>query len=419
MSRCATYLASNESDSLRGVVVWISLAAAVCVIGGFLGTAYYSRGLIQEEMLNSARRNFLNIVLMRRWNADHGGVYVLKRPGVESNPYLDNPDILATDGKAYTMKSSALMTREISELLQKSEGFFFHITSLLPLNPNNAPDQSERSALLSFEKGVPEAVWEQQIGGASHYRYMAPLRVEEGCLTCHAKQGYRVGDVRGGISISFQMSEVQKKLQRNSVVMLGLATLTISGLMIFVGLFARGLIHKLEDTRFKLSWLATTDQLTGLANRTTLLWRLEEECRRQQRSGQALSILMIDVDHFKSVNDSYGHAAGDAALKEIAQHIRSNVRKYDIAARFGEEEFLVVLPDSDAVKTHQTAERIRKVIEEQVRVGPADGQRVLTVSMGAAILRASEDKETLMQRADAALYRAKEGGRNCVVVDAE
>jgi diguanylate cyclase (GGDEF)-like protein len=408
-------LAIEESQSLRLFIISISLVATLCIISGFMGMAFYSRDLIREEMLNSARRNFTNIVLMRRWNANHGGVYVLKGPGVESNPYLENPDITAVDGKVYTLKNPALMTREISELLKKEQGFFFHITSLKPLNPNNQPDDKERTALTAFETGVPEFAWEQDIDGMAHYRYMAPLKVEERCLTCHAKQGYREGDIRGGISISFQMSEVQKRLQHNSLVILGLATLTICVVMLFIGLFFRGLIRKLADARATLNQMAMTDQLTGLANRHALFERLDEEYERQKRSGQPLSVAMIDVDHFKLVNDSYGHATGDTVLQQIAFHIRSGVRKYDVATRFGGEEFLVLLPNCDLINTQQTAERIRKAIEEQVHAGSGDGQRGITVSMGVASLRPGEDKEALIHRADTALYRAKADGRNRVV----
>ncbi len=415
MPDTAKNLTQAESSSLRLFLISISLVATICIASGFLGIAFYSRGLIHQEMLNSARRNFTNIVLMRRWNASYGGVYVFKRAGVESNPYLENPDITAVDGKVYTLKNPALMTREISELLKKEQGFFFHITSLRPLNPGNEPDAKERAALLAFENGQKELSWEEDIGGLAHYRYMAPLKVEASCLACHAKQGYRVGDVRGGISVSFQMGEVQHKLQRNSLIIAALAVLTIGLVVAFVGLFFRGLIRKLVEARATLSQLASTDQLTGLANRHTLFTRLDEELERQRRSGKPLSVAMIDVDHFKSVNDDFGHANGDVVLREIAAHIRAGVRKYDIAARFGGEEFLLVLPGSDLANMEQSAERIRKAIEAKVRAGPEAAQRGVTVSIGVASLRAGEDKDTLIARADAALYRAKEQGRNRVV----
>jgi len=410
-------LASDESQSLRVFIISLSLVAILSITSGFLGMAVYSRSLIREELLNSARRNFTNIVLMRRWNANHGGVYVLKGPGVESNPYLDNPDITAVDGKVYTLKNPALMTREISELMRKEQGFFFHITSLKPLNPNNFPDEKERTALAAFEAGVPELSWEQDIDGVAHYRYMAPLKVEKQCLTCHAKQGYREGDIRGGISVSFQMSEIQKRLQNNGLMIFGLAMATISVVMLSIGLFFRGLIRKLANARATLNQMAMTDQLTGLSNRHALFERLNEEYERQKREVQPLSVAMIDVDHFKSVNDTYGHAMGDSVLQHIARHIQSGVRTYDVVARFGGEEFLVLLPKCDLHNTQQMAERIRRSIEDQVYAGSGEGRRVITVSIGVASLRPEENPETLIHRADTALYRAKAEGRNRVVTE--
>lgn len=411
-------LTLTESHSLRRFLILVFLVATLCVGSGYLGIALHTRSLIREEMLNSARRNFTNIVIMRRWNADHGGVYVLKRPGVESNAYLEKPDITAVDGKVYTLKNPALMTREISELLKKDEGFFFHITSLRPLNPNNQPDEQERAALTAFEQGAPELAWEQDINGLAHYRYMAPLKVEASCLACHAKQGYQAGDVRGGISVSFRMSDVQTRLHRNSLIILGLALLTISLILVFVGIFFRSLVSKLGAARATLNQMATTDQLTGLTNRHTLFRRLDEEYQRHQRSGRPLSVVMLDVDFFKSVNDTYGHAMGDSVLRQIAQQVQAAVRKYDIAARFGGEEFLLMLPDSELAMATSIAERIRQTIEQQVRAGTEPGQRVVTVSLGIAGMRAGEDKDALIQRADAALYRAKAQGRNRVVADA-
>jgi diguanylate cyclase (GGDEF)-like protein len=418
MNTETTNPAAEDVHNLRLFLVSVSLVAALCITSGFLGIAFYNRALIREEMLNSARHNFANIVLMRRWNANYGGVYVRKGPGVVSNPYLENPDITAVDGKVYTLKNPALMTREISELLNKDDGFFFHITSLRPLNPNNRADDRERAALTSFEQGVSEAVWEEEIGGVTHYRYMAPLKVETSCLNCHAKQGYRLGDVRGGISISFKMSAVQEKLQRNGLIILGLAMLTIGLVIVSFGLFFRKLVHKLREARAALNRMATTDALTGLSNRHALFQRLDEEFARQQRSGAPLSIAMLDVDHFKSVNDVYGHSSGDAVLRDVARQVQVGVREYDIAARYGGEEFLLVLPGADLAKAQQSAERIRKGIEDQVRAGSGEGQRVITVSLGVAKLRADEDIAALINRADTALYRAKAEGRNRVVADA-
>ncbi|NOZ48470.1 MAG: DUF3365 domain-containing protein, partial [Chloroflexi bacterium] len=177
---------------------------------GLATFAIYTRSAIaanQQEQLSTTRAFFQQIVLTRRWIAQHGGVYVLKGPDVEPNPYLYRipdlkVDITDDEGQVYTLRNPALVTRELSELAEKQGIFKFHITSLKLINPNNAPDAFETKALNAFEAGETE-VWQHE-GSAKQrrFRYMAPLYVESACLRCHGFQGYKVGQVRGGISVS-------------------------------------------------------------------------------------------------------------------------------------------------------------------------------------------------------------------------
>jgi len=408
---------SAESRSLRAFIVSVSLAVALCISGGFLGMALRGRSLIQEEMLDRARTDFRNIVHFRAWNASYGGVYVEKRPGVVSNPYLENPDIQAVDGKLYTKKNPALMTRELSEMLEKSEGYFFHITSRNPINPGNKPDPAEAEALLAFETGTPERSWTEKVRGRTYIRYMAPLKVQQSCLECHAKQGYRVGDIRGGISVSFDIQEIQGKLRTNLYIVTILALLTTGLLLGFVVIFFRQLVRKLTDARNQLERLATTDDMTGLFNRRQILRRFEEECERTRRSGGALCCLMLDVDHFKHVNDDFGHQAGDEVLRMIATQARKALRVYDAVGRYGGEEFIAILPGAELTTAQAIAERLRAAIETTVILQTATGEpRPITASLGLAQWRTGDTVEGLIHRADEALYRAKAGGRNRVEV---
>lgn len=405
----------DESKSLRVFLVSISLVAALCISGGFLGMAMKDRRLIQGEMLNRARRDFANIVLMRHWNAGYGGVFVEKRPGVTSNAYLDNPDIMDTKGRVYTKKNPALMTRELSELVKKDQGYGFHITSLRPLNPQNRPDARESEALLDFEKGSTEKFWRQNLDGVEHFRYMAPLKVEASCLPCHAKQGYALGEIRGGISVSFEVGELESRLRQNLRLVVGFALLTTLLMLTFITLLFRQLVSRLREARTQLETLATTDALTGLWNRRVILDRLEEEQERHRRSGEALTCLMLDVDHFKRVNDRFGHLAGDQVLRELAAALKATLRTYDIVGRYGGEEFLVVLPGTDLETGRLTAERVRVAVATSLRVGAPEGVREpITVSLGLAEMYADETVNQLLIRADLALYRAKLQGRDQV-----
>lgn len=155
------------------------------------------------------------------------------------------------------------------------------------------------------------------------------------------------------------------------------------------------------------------DPLTGVRNRASMSELLERDLQSSRRTGAPLSVMMVDIDHFKMVNDHYGHAGGDAALIAVAQQLKDQLRNVDAVFRYGGEEFLVVLPNTDMPYLLQVAERLRKSVENLAVVH--EGQRIkLTVSFGAAVLQANENQQNLLQRADAALYMAKENGRNRV-----
>ena len=406
-----------ETRSLRLFILFASLAAALIVTGGFLGMALKDRSLIQGEMLNRGRRDFANIVLMRHWNASYGGVFVEKTAGMVSNPYLENPDITDTAGKVYTKKNPALMTRELSEMLEKNLGYSFHITSLKPLNPSNRPDPEEIQALQTFERGAPERSWIEPMGDRTYFRYMGPLKTEASCLACHAKQGYQVGDIRGGISVSFDVRELQGKLRTNLQTILILAVLTIALLVTSLIVLFRQMVTRLKEAREQLVTLATTDALTGLPNRRSILQRTEEEMERHRRSGEPLGCLMLDVDHFKQVNDRFGHAAGDEVLRQVARVLKETLRPYDVVGRFGGEEFLVVLPGSDHGTIRKVAERLRSRLPEQVQTGTPESPLPVTASFGIAIYRVGEGVDDLLARADRGMYVAKGLGRNRVEED--
>ena len=406
-----------EDRSLRAFIISVCLAVAVCVSGAFLGIALRTRALIKDEMLNRARTDFRTIVHFRSWNASYGGVYVEKKEGMPSNPYLESPDIQGADGKVYTMKNPALMTRELSERVKQSEGYGFHITSLNPLNPGNKADPEEAIALRAFQDGAKERSWPETIQGRAFTRYMAPLYVDQSCLLCHARQGYKVGDVRGGISFSYDSEEIQSKLRANIYLVSILAFVTTVLLISIVVFFFRQLVRKLSEARQQLETLATTDSLTGLFNRRQILERFEEECERAQRGGVGLSCLMLDVDHFKRVNDTFGHQKGDEVLKMIATQTRHALRAYDVVGRYGGEEFIALLPGTDLETACVVAERLRLAIQTTVVLQTPAGQpHPTTVSLGLTPWRSGDTVDALIQRADEALYRAKAAGKNRIEV---
>jgi diguanylate cyclase (GGDEF)-like protein len=183
--------------------------------------------------------------------------------------------------------------------------------------------------------------------------------------------------------------------------------------------FHNGLSLALNNalTHDRLQTLAALDPLTGVYNRRFGLARLHDEFSRAVRATGSLAVMMFDIDHFKKVNDTYGHLAGDRVLMQVAKTARAALRQGDILLRYGGEEFLVILPAASKANSHEVGERLRRMIEE---TSIADGDQLIhvTVSIGLTSfpeLAAESDLE-LVKHADEALYCAKETGRNRVVV---
>ena len=165
--------------------------------------------------------------------------------------------------------------------------------------------------------------------------------------------------------------------------------------------------------------LSITDPLTGLHNRRYMEGHLKSLVSEALGSGRSLSVLLADIDHFKNVNDTHGHDAGDVVLKEFSQRFRRNTRGIDLACRLGGEEFLIIMPDTDLTRAYQVGERLRACIAaESFQLRP-DLRIRITASVGLSTLeQASDTPETLFKRADNALYAAKRRGRNRVSLDA-
>lgn len=167
---------------------------------------------------------------------------------------------------------------------------------------------------------------------------------------------------------------------------------------------------------------ATMDALTGLNNRRQFELRLNQEVSNSRRNKTSLCCMMIDVDYFKNVNDTYGHAAGDCVLKQVSGIIKSEIREYDIACRYGGEEFFIILPQTNLKEASFVAQRLRKVIEEaKMDIKDAGTENVnllkVTVSIGVCAFTPEMNTEKLVQETDKALYEAKTTGRNRVIVN--
>lgn len=178
-------------------------------------------------------------------------------------------------------------------------------------------------------------------------------------------------------------------------------------------------LDKIRDSLKVAEERSNTDALTGLANRRSLDEFLRSAQIVAMEKGESLSILMIDIDHFKKFNDSYGHQVGDQVLRLVAKVLQDSVREGDLAARYGGEELIAVLPGADLDVCGDVAERIRRRISEARLTRRATGEEIssVTVSIGVAEFRMAESAEAMIERSDRALYLAKRLGRNRVVTE--
>ena len=189
------------------------------------------------------------------------------------------------------------------------------------------------------------------------------------------------------------------------------------------------LSEKLEHSRFQIMRLRSSltkaeeisnrDGLTALSNRRFFDNALAEEVARARDVGDELCIALADIDHFKGINDKFGHVAGDMVLKLFAELLMMSIKSEDIAARFGGEEFAILFPDTPLEEASATVNQIRKQLEGKRWMVAASGERIgaVTASFGVARFDGAESAEDLLRRADAKLYEAKESGRNRVLVD--
>lgn len=273
---------------------------------------------INNIALTVARDSYSKDVLFREWATMHGGVYVPVTQSTEPNKYLTQVkerDISTPSGKKLTLMNPAYMTRQIYELAEKRNGTKGHITSLNPIRPENAPDDWEKLSLQSFEKGEKEMVTVAEMGGVEYFRLMRPLVVAEGCLRCHSQQGYKTGEIRGGISVSIPWHPFSKAKKSHlaalAVGYTGVWFLAFAGL-----LFIRNLILK-----YLLQRKQAEEQISSLlAEKELLLKEVHHRIKNNMNTIKGLLFLQAD---------SLSDPSAIAALQDAEGRVESMMVLYD------------------------------------------------------------------------------------------
>jgi len=503
--------------------------------------------LQKQILLKQAQTHFRDQVNTRKWNAQYGGVYVKPLKGQKPNPYLINNTLKVDENLTLIKINPAWMTRQLSEI-SNIKDFHFRITSLLPINPNNITTPFEQKALEYIERTNEKEYYE--INKDSKFNYMGALITTKACLPCHKHQGYKLGDIRGGISIALDSQEYQTatiaiqnkalilkifviffllsitlliyrqlkhsekleekvrnrtseilstKLLLQEVLDADLSFLMVSNeteiilanktMLDFFGFetlekFKEQYKHisnafeKVNDENFLCTYVedehwidflqreqnnkelkvlmkkddenryfkphakkvlienqelhiiifdeitkdlqkiqrledeASKDSLTKLFNKGKFNDVLSKEIALSQATSSPLSIIFLDIDHFKVVNDTYGHDVGDYILIELAKILKSTIRTGDFVARWGGEEFVITLQSTDSAQASLLAQKIRKNIE--MHNFEKGGKQA--ISLGVTQYNKNDTQESFTKRVDEALYEAKETGRNKVVV---
>lgn len=282
--------------ALSGLLVWL-----VLISSSLAWNLHHMRSITHKLVKNTAIANFNKDQAFRAWATEHGGIYVPSNERTPPNPYLyhiPERDIATPSGQPLTLMNPAYMLRQVVDEFSELYGIKGRITSLDPLRPSNTPDEWERSALLSFEAGSRESFEFSTIEGEAYFRLMRPMMTVEGCLKCHAHQGYVVGQVRGGVSISVPLAPYYA-LESNTITYL-ILTHGLIFLVGLVGLFVafQMLVRWIErnhEQREKLH--DTLERQASIISEAVQTTRQQEQVIADQNRQQAMNRLLVDLAH--------------------------------------------------------------------------------------------------------------------------
>lgn len=395
--------------------------------------------LSKKTLKQEAVAHYQNMINTRRWNSGHGGVYVKANSSIKPNIYLKDNHIYSKENEVLVRINPAWMTRQISEIANEAGDYYYRITSTNPINPENEPDDFELEALQFFEENRDKKYYTKL--ERDTFNFMGALKVKQSCLECHIEQGYKVDDIRGGLRVTIPTQNYNEKIKliKGNSLYLSFSVMFISLFVSFVGVYFINSIYnrqktiealnssletkvkhrteELEQSVKKLNELATMDFLTKIPNRRYFFELGNKLFSLAKRDKTNLSLIVVDIDFFKQVNDKYGHFIGDEILKMVSTLLQDNIRTSDLVARIGGEEFVVLLNDTSCDGANIIAEKLRFIIENE-KYHHNGFDISVTISLGISCLKNDIDTklDDIIIRADEALYTSKSNGRNRVSV---
>jgi diguanylate cyclase (GGDEF)-like protein len=405
----------------KNLSLWTFLAALLWCAVFILSlkwNLHRNQSMVSERARAQARGAIEKDLTYRSLVSRVGGIYIPVDQGVTPNPYLAHlpyRDVTTTDGRKLTLVNSSYFTRLVHDLeaILTPDGIHGHTTKERPLRPLNAPDSWELRGLQKLRSGLPEWSEEILIDNKPFLRMIKPRLAQATCLACHPEESVAPGEIMGAISVRIPLDDLQAKADAHMLDIvswhLGLWILGMTGLYL-----GNRLLRVQTD---KMHYTALHDILTDLPNRALFMDRLEQRLQSAKRHKLTGAILFLDMDRFKTINDSLGHSIGDELLKRVAVRQRFLLRAEDTVARLGGDEFVILLanlhvdPEVVAINAKSVAQKVLDTLSQPYQIGYHTLHS--TPSIGIALFSPdSQDASEILKQADAAMYQAKEHGRN-------
>lgn len=401
------------------------LISCLLVLYFVAGLIYYERvdSDYREALVTSAKQQMETAQAVRKFTVDFLRAPLLK----DASQVFHSASV-----------PSFVANKTMGYLTAAYPGFRYREVALNPTNPGNLAKGWEVSAIETFRKNGTDALFEiSGPSGNAMLHYARPIKVTSAaCLACHGRAddaprsmlakygaengfGWQLGEVVGAQVVSVAAEKAVETRNRALIQFFSVSAVIVVLTFLVISMVVQNrVIRPIENDGDNWRRLASEDPLTGAANRRSFITALEAQTARAAQVGP-LSIVFIDVDHFKAINDGPGHQAGDEVLKELTRRVKATIRKADFLGRFGGEEFAVLVEDTDEQGAATLAEKLRLALaDDEFAMDLPNKGRIsvaVTASFGVAQLRAGESADQFLGRADKALYAAKRRGRNRVV----